>query len=356
MNYIYGAGAFGKILGEYFTETKKDYLFIDRYSKQKKCNSVPIVFPEDISPSSDDFIYNTVLPFPITSCDDRDILEYIEKLGFTHNNIFSFKHICEEFPLLLTELVSDGFMWRKGPCLSILWNEEKCSKIKSIFSDEMSIKLFNKIESFRKLPSIKNYIWPSEGKQYIDNNIANFFSSDTFNIIELGAWQGDTILDFYHYFSKKINSYLAFEPCKSNLTQLSKLLSDSNKISSTTKIFPVAVGNVNDKLLFDSSSGSASALSENGDTSVDVVKLDDYIPGHHFNLLKMDIEGAEYEALRGAEEIIKKNQPHMMISLYHCPEDLWRIPDYIYSLMPNAKFYLRQHHHWGLELTLYVKP
>lgn len=40
----------------------------------------------------------------------------------------------------------------------------------------------------------------------------------------------------------------------------------------------------------------------------------------------MDIEGAEYEALLGARDIIFKYRPGLAISLYHRPADLWRIP------------------------------
>jgi hypothetical protein len=57
----------------------------------------------------------------------------------------------------------------------------------------------------------------------------------------------------------------------------------------------------------------------------------------------MDIEGAELDALRGAEGIIERDHPRLAISVYHKPEDIWEIPHYILRRHPGYKLYLRQH-------------
>ena len=68
----------------------------------------------------------------------------------------------------------------------------------------------------------------------------------------------------------------------------------------------------------------------------------------------MDIEGAEQNALEGAKDIILRNKPKLAICLYHKPEDLWEIPLYIHSLVPEYKIYIRHHSHTNEETVMYA--
>jgi FkbM family methyltransferase len=93
-------------------------------------------------------------------------------------------------------------------------------------------------------------------------------------------------------------------------------------------------------------------------SDVRLVSLDLYIDGNFRNdkvvFLKMDIEGAEIEALMGASEILKTNKPLLAISIYHIPSDLWRIPLLIHSINPSYSFYISQHAPLLTETVLYA--
>ena len=75
------------------------------------------------------------------------------------------------------------------------------------------------------------------------------------------------------------------------------------------------------------------------------------------SMIKMDVEGAELKALQGAAGTIRAWHPLLAISLYHKPEDLLTIPQYIQSLSADYHFYLRGHHpELAFELVLYAVP
>jgi FkbM family methyltransferase len=78
--------------------------------------------------------------------------------------------------------------------------------------------------------------------------------------------------------------------------------------------------------------------------SIPAVRLDDAVdPADKVTLIKMDIEGAESHALQGASQLIRRDKPKLAICIYHMIEDLWAIPLYIHSLVPEYKLYVRHH-------------
>jgi hypothetical protein len=74
------------------------------------------------------------------------------------------------------------------------------------------------------------------------------------------------------------------------------------------------------------------------------------------DFIKLDVEGGEADALRGAHRTLISHRPVLAISCYHKPEDLWALPDLIDSLVPDYRFYLRQHAFNSFDLVLYAMP
>ena len=71
--------------------------------------------------------------------------------------------------------------------------------------------------------------------------------------------------------------------------------------------------------------------------------MDDHLQGEAVSFIKMDIEGAERAALRGAEQLIRRCRPDLAICVYHSISDLFEIPLYIHSIVPEYRLYLRHH-------------
>ena len=70
--------------------------------------------------------------------------------------------------------------------------------------------------------------------------------------------------------------------------------------------------------------------------------------------IKMDIEGSEIPALRGAKEIIETQKPKLAICVYHKPEDIWEIPELILDYVPEYRLYLRHYSITYTETVLYA--
>jgi hypothetical protein len=89
-------------------------------------------------------------------------------------------------------------------------------------------------------------------------------------------------------------------------------------------------------------------------TYIHTDKIDDIVLDKKVSFIKMDIEGAELEALKGAKNTIQNNYPKLAIAIYHKPDDLLNIPQYILSLNRNYKFYLRHYGYNSWETILYA--
>lgn len=74
------------------------------------------------------------------------------------------------------------------------------------------------------------------------------------------------------------------------------------------------------------------------------------------DFLKLDVEGSEMETLQGAKNAISRFRPKMAISLYHKPDDLFEIVNYVRSKYPFYKLYLGHYSIHAEETVLYCDP
>ena len=121
------------------------------------------------------------------------------------------------------------------------------------------------------------------------------------------------------------------------------------------RTLPYAVGAKREILLM-SSSGASYALCAQGDTEVQCAALDELLADETPTFIKMDIEGSEIDALRGAAATIRRCSPKLAVSVYHRPDDLWKIPLLLKELLPNSKLTLRSHMLDGFDTVCYCIP
>lgn len=88
--------------------------------------------------------------------------------------------------------------------------------------------------------------------------------------------------------------------------------------------------------------------------TIEVVAMDDVAECKDATFIKMDLEGSEIMALKGAEKIIKRNKPKLAVCIYHSDQDMLEIIQYIHSLVPEYKLFVRQHANSYNETVLYA--
>lgn len=93
---------------------------------------------------------------------------------------------------------------------------------------------------------------------------------------------------------------------------------------------------------------------DDGNEIVELDTIDNVLNGRKATFIKMDIEGAEYQALLGAKETIRKYRPRMALSIYYKPQDIIEIPSLLLKCDVEYKYALRQYSSTGDETILYV--
>ena len=92
------------------------------------------------------------------------------------------------------------------------------------------------------------------------------------------------------------------------------------------------------KALFAMKGGRNSSITGEG-VEINAISVDSL--QKPFSYIKMDVEGEELNAIKGAEKTIKLYKPKMLISAYHKTEDLIKIPKSVLKINPEYKMYIR---------------
>jgi FkbM family methyltransferase len=164
-------------------------------------------------------------------------------------------------------------------------------------------------------------------------------------VIDAGGCWGDTAL----YFAEKISSSgrvfcCEFDPV--NLEILEDNLRLNPALQTRVHILRIALWDKSDETIDYVARGPGTALNASGPangTVITTLSIDDLAAREKLarvDVIKMDIEGAELRALQGAEQVLRRFRPKLAISLYHKPDDLLDIPEYVRGLGLDYRFFL----------------
>lgn len=174
-------------------------------------------------------------------------------------------------------------------------------------------------------------------------------------MLDCGGGLGDTAI----YFADHVGSagrVFTFEFVARNLAVFRRNLALNPRVADRIRCVERAVGaRTGDVVRYDDR-GVSTRLGDAGACEAETVRLDDFAEREgleRVDLIKMDVEGAEREALTGAARILRTYAPKLAISAYHRLDDLYELPRRIREIHPGYRFWLDHHTIHREETVLY---
>ncbi|WP_157153680.1 FkbM family methyltransferase [Brachyspira murdochii] len=186
-------------------------------------------------------------------------------------------------------------------------------------------------------------------------NVSDIFEVANDSIVfDVGAWKGDTA----YFFSKRCNTnakIYAFEPDKNAFCTLKSIREKYNL--SNVILENILFSNKNETVDFISMTPNIPSV------KMSAVTIDEFVKNNNIeriDYLKMDVEGAEMNILKGAVNTIKSLRPSLAIAIYNggelFMEDFYKVPIFIKEITENYEYYIRTFAPWGGETVIFCKP
>ena len=234
-------------------------------------------------------------------------------------------------------------------------NKDKIHQVVSLLADKKSKKMF--------LASIKDRMsgfFPPLGSyhdQYFPKGIIHLSDDEVF--VDCGTYIGDTIAKFREMTNDHYKKIVAFEPdpiCRQKILD--------QKIA-RCEVLPYGVWDHKETQTFcangkgssiveDLAQGKENLVQGTEKITIFLEKIDDLKQCADMTFLKMDIENAELNALKGAEQTIRRQRPKMAICIYHSNQHMLEIPLWIASLNMGYTLYVRHHSSGVMDSVLYA--
>ncbi len=225
-------------------------------------------------------------------------------------------------------------------------NKDKIEEVILHLSDDLSVKTMRNTVTNK----LTGDILPLEECETTEEEINSLFSLPVgSNYVDLGAYNGDTVLKYTSVFPQ-ITKIYAVEPDKRNFR---KLNANTEELSSKISIsyHNALISDHVHKAFLDDNKGRGVHEGTNG-IEIDATTVDAILDGNRVDFIKFDVEGNELIAIEGAKESISKYKPVMNIACYHRSEDIFTIPLKVLEINPSYKVYMRHLPHvpgWDTE-------
>lgn len=173
--------------------------------------------------------------------------------------------------------------------------------------------------------------------------------------LDVGGFTGDTIREFHQLTGGHYGKIISLEPFEDNFAKLLETVQGLDQ----PRVVPIQVGAWDEKTSLSFATNDMdidNKISEGGTRKIEVDTIDAIMAreGSRLSLIKTDINGAEYRALAGARQTIRRDRPRVITRL-HLKEDFYRIPLLLREIAPDMKIHLRQRGYFSMMLILYAE-
>lgn len=329
---------------EFGFRVKTVYYHCDDKSEQSEVEGVPVLPFSELMSSE---IKETCM-IVLSDCENW-LLDFwcLQWNGITSENMLNLSQLDYYKRILEGNLCaySDDFV-------EISQNIDACEKAYELMSDDKSKQMFLRIVA-NKMAGCNFYFDVCTENQYFDRNLIGELQDEVF--FDVGAYDGDTIMKFIAC-CPQYKAIYAFEPDKSPFVRLCNNTSDLKNVICLN----AGLSDINGEVQFTNKDLGSSHIIGNYPSDIREEKCYNILSlkGDILNLcptfIKMDIEGAEFLAITGLHETIRKYTPKLAICLYHRLSDLWNIPLLIHGINENYLFKLAHHSYRSAETVLYA--
>jgi len=347
---LYGAGNVGHDVHAILTQSGGTVrCFLDRHAQPgAQWQGAPIFSPDDNPLTPEEC---ASLPVIVTIFNrDTDILQIAQTLtGLGYGPCISFVDFHARFP----QTLGDRF-WLTGRDYYAAY-APAIAEAESLWADETSQRLYTALIEFRQTGDYARLPQP-QGDQYFFHDIPGWPPATPLRFVDCGAYDGDTLTALANT-GLPVGAIAGFEPDLVSFRQLAERARTYNPMPQDgIALWPCGVTARTEQLAFVAGHGEGSYLGTEGNTVIQCVALDDVLYSFCPNLIKMDIEGAEPDALQGAREIIARYRPGLAVCVYHRPNHLWEILLSLHHWRLDYQFYLRCHAQNSFDVVLYAVP
>jgi FkbM family methyltransferase len=342
---IYGAGHFGQqAQGVLSRHGLKVEAFVDRRGGEiKEIGDLPCYSPDD-SRANDLFQTGSVVVLGVFNfaVSMHQLMKDLKKRGA--QKLVTPLDLYEAFPQDL------GWQFWMAPRSFYRNRLEEMKRVAQLWADEESRDCYLRILRMRIEHDWHALDEPDSAHQYFPASLPRW--REPLEMVDGGAFNGDTIEAVVSE-GYQVKRIMAFEPDARNRALLSERVKNDfpeMKLS----ILPCGLGAEAGSGNFSGGQGGGSRFTGEAG-AVPVVALDEMIEEESINFVKLDIEGAEPDALLGMRRTIERWKPDLAICIYHDPAHLFSIVELLNGWNLGYQFYLRYHQFSGFDTVLYAR-
>lgn len=305
---------------------------IDDFTRVQSSRKKEVLQIEDIPKKS--------LILSVSTGSPLEVKQKLEHLGYLHFNYLSFYRYSK------LDLAPPPFMddFQKD----YENNTKKYQKTFALLEDEKSKEVFTKVLNFK----ISYDLSFMEGftnnfkEQYFEKDLIGNIKNIKF--LDGGGYVGDTLPNIIENFPDFEKIYLV-EPNKLHINIAKRDFGNIKNI----EFINCGLG---DKKIFVDEENRKSENNCNHNYQAQNIDTIDTIIKEKIDFIKLDIEGAEQDALKGAKNTIKKYHPILAICIYHKAEDWYRVPQIVLEIESKYTIYLRHYMEGIYETVMYFIP
>jgi FkbM family methyltransferase len=345
---LYGAGNLGRMAREFLDAVGRKFaLVIDRNAAGLRNDPYwwghEVMAPDAVP---DDIKLSHVVLVTVATAAYAPVEAALREAGFAH--VVPFYDFAEGFRRM--HPLSNG--WFAGPFSEL--DMRMTQRALDGFGDDISRAHHLQFLAWRRLRQEWTFAGApvTGGDRFFIPEVMEILGDDEI-LIDAGAHHGSVIEAFAERTNGNFRRVVAVEPDAANREKLKAFVGTAMSGDTRIAIFDCALGGAPGEARFHSGLGYASQVSSTGKDAVRIEMLDALGPA---SFLKLHLEGAELQALKGARELLRRDRPIVAATVYHNDDGIWRTPLWLMETLTGYHYLFRLHSWCGTGAVVYAIP